>query len=500
MASFDSRSERFGCTRHRTVSQTTTLPLCTGRVTERCGSAHASASTGSRMDAQHRRRSGRSFRVDIVLSLLEERSGVLWIGTRHGLFRVDRGRVTRITTKDGLHGNYVAALAHASDGGVWVGTRGGIAHVKDGRVRRIAAPPEIGPRCHSHSRKSRRRRTGLAPTVRASRVSTTAAGASTVCAKAWPTRASLLCMTTAAASGSRRGRASIVSATADCPATRRRAVSPPASCSRWSTTEAASCWLTSQTGISMVDTRSVDDLDAGRRQTLIVTAYDKADGMKTSECNNGVQPATWRTEDGRLWFSTVKGLAVIDPANLRTNTKPPPVLIEQVRVDDEPVPLGEAIALPPGRTRPEFHYTALSFYAPSKVRFRYKLEGFDPDWIDAGPRRVGYYTNVPPGRYRFRVIASNEDGVWNRAGAALDFTMRARFYRTPTFAMRVRPGVCPDDSCSLPASRPSADRRIRGRARGTQPDRARRSMTRCAELRRHRRSARNRCEDAPYTS
>ena len=129
----------------------------------------------------------------------------------------------------------------------------------------------------------------------------------------------------------------------------------------------------------------------------------------------------------------MKGLASIDPARILSNQQPPLVLIEQVRMDDEPMALGDARVLPSGSRRVDFQYTALSFSSPAHVRFRYKLEGFDDGWIDAGTRRVAYYTNIPPGQYRFRVTASNEDGIWNETGAATDVVFGARFYQTALF-------------------------------------------------------------------
>jgi hypothetical protein len=155
--------------------------------------------------------------------------------------------------------------------------------------------------------------------------------------------------------------------------------------------------------------------------------------MITRECSGGGHPAGWRSADGRLWFSTIKGVAMIDPANIKLNDQPPPVAIEQIRVDDESISPAQTIELAPGKSRLDFYYTALSFVAPEKVRFKYKLEGFDPDWVDGGTRRVAYYTNLRPGRYRFQVIASNNDGLWSPTGAAFDLYLKPHFYQTYWF-------------------------------------------------------------------
>src|SRR6476660_2300924 len=153
--------------------------------------------------------------------------------------------------------------------------------------------------------------------------------------------------------------------------------------------------------------------------------------MKSSQGVGGSQSPGWKGRDGRLWFSTFQGVSVVDPKHLMTNQLPPPVMIEQVLVD------GAALAadarVPAGGAKFEFHYTALSLLAPEKVRFKYRLEGLDRDWIDAGSRRVAYYTNIPPGDYRFRVLASNNDGIWNETGAARGFHLAPRFRQTYLF-------------------------------------------------------------------
>src|SRR5581483_1330253 len=124
------------------------------------------------------------------------------------------------------------------------------------------------------------------------------------------------------------------------------------------------------------------------------------------------------------------GVVVINPENIRYNSLPPPVIIEQSLINKSAVSPGPHLRLPPGQGELELHYTALSLLAPEKVSFRYKLEGFDKEWIDAGTRRVAFYTNLPPGEYRFRVTACNNDGVWNETGASFDFYLKPHFHQT----------------------------------------------------------------------
>ena len=155
--------------------------------------------------------------------------------------------------------------------------------------------------------------------------------------------------------------------------------------------------------------------------------------MPSSECNGDFQPAGWRTSDGRILFPTVKGLAVADPRHLPVNRVPPPVVIEALLADGQAMDLRGPLDLPPGKERFEFQFAGLSLRAPERVTFRYQLEGFDRDWIDAGQRREAFYTNVPPGRYRFRVQAANEDGVWNLEGSSVELRLAPRVHQTGWF-------------------------------------------------------------------
>jgi signal transduction histidine kinase len=192
-------------------------------------------------------------------------------------------------------------------------------------------------------------------------------------------------------------------------------------------------WFSSNKGVFRLGENDLNDLIAKRISALNPALYGTADGMLTRECSGGGHPAAWKMSDGKLWFATIKGVAAVDPDHLTINSLAPPLVIEQIRVDDQVVPLQTDARVKAGSTRFDFYYTAPSFIAPENVHFKYRLEGFDPDWIDGGNRRVAYYTNLRPGNYKFRVMAANNDGVWNEQGAAFAFYLQPHFYQTYWF-------------------------------------------------------------------
>jgi ligand-binding sensor domain-containing protein/signal transduction histidine kinase len=200
--------------------------------------------------------------------------------------------------------------------------------------------------------------------------------------------------------------------------------------------DARRLWLTCGSGIFWVAKADFDALAAGKIQALGCVSYGKEDGLATLTCNNVAKPSAWKASDGRLWFATVKGLSVVDPAAIsRAVSEPAPVLVEQILCDRKPFEAKDGLALPPGRGELEFQFTALSFLAPERNRFKYRLEGLDTDWNDAGVRRSARYNNVPPGAYRFRVLACNSAGVWNKAGAAVAFALRPHSWQTWWFKL-----------------------------------------------------------------
>ncbi len=190
----------------------------------------------------------------------------------------------------------------------------------------------------------------------------------------------------------------------------------------------ANFWLASSKGIFRVSERELEDFAAGK--TRFVTSIPFSTGQLRFECRAGVQPAACRTRDGRLWFPTTNGLVVVDPKHLRSNSIPPPVSITAVLVNGQRMEPHQLLTLKPwDKNNLEIRYAGLSFVSPEKVIFRYRLEGFDKNWTEAGTRREAFFTNLPPGNFRFLVMARNADGVWSSQTAALNFTIEPRLYQ-----------------------------------------------------------------------
>lgn len=192
-------------------------------------------------------------------------------------------------------------------------------------------------------------------------------------------------------------------------------------------------WFSSNRGIYRVQRDELDDFVNGKISRISPSLFTTEDGMKSVECNGGFQPAGCIAHDGKLWLPTTKGVSVLDPENMGIHSLPPPVQIKKAVIDGIPYPTGKRADAPPGKGSLEIHYTGLSYVVPRKIRFSYKIEGLDEQWVDAGTGRRVNYIGIPPGTYRFRVIARNSDGIWNNNGASFDFTIKPRYYQTLGF-------------------------------------------------------------------
>ncbi len=194
---------------------------------------------------------------------------------------------------------------------------------------------------------------------------------------------------------------------------------------------AGNFWISSFGGIFRAAKIDLNHCADGSASVVPCLLLGKSDGLATLECCGGFQPAGAKTADGRLWFPTNRGVAIIDPSRIEPSETAPSVLIESIRIDEQPGRIAEgSVVIPPGRHRLEVNYTGLSFAAPEKVRFRHRLADFDPQWRDAGNQRQAVYSYLPPGNYRFEVKACNGDGVWSAATAGLAITAQPHFWQT----------------------------------------------------------------------
>jgi signal transduction histidine kinase/ligand-binding sensor domain-containing protein len=195
-------------------------------------------------------------------------------------------------------------------------------------------------------------------------------------------------------------------------------------------------WLNGGDGVTHISASEVNSFIKDRNHLLSNEILNSDDGLRQSAPLLRPLPTAFESGDGRLWFLTSAGAYWIDPAHIPTNALAPAVLVQSIIVNGQSfIPDKKSIALPPRTTAFEIDYTATSLSIPSRVRFRYKLDGLDHEWQDAGNRRQAFYTNVPPGIHRFRVIAANEDGVWNQAGVVTEFYIAPAFYQTSMFIL-----------------------------------------------------------------
>jgi len=194
-------------------------------------------------------------------------------------------------------------------------------------------------------------------------------------------------------------------------------------------------WLTSNRGLFRSRLADLDALVAGQHDQAASQVFGQADGLPTNEFNGGSSPAAVRAADGSLWFASIRGAIRVDPALVPDGHTAPDVLVEALLVNGVAVSAESAGRVPPGATNVEIHYTARTLTSADTVRFRYRLVGFDQTWVDAGVRRAAYYTNLPPGSYRFELMASRDGLTWGTPSTGQPMTLLPRFYQTGAFAV-----------------------------------------------------------------
>jgi diguanylate cyclase (GGDEF)-like protein len=332
---------------------------------------------------------------DIIRSLLADSQGRVWAGTNGGgLDCIDRrGRVTNYTTADGLPDNFVYSLAEDRRGRIWAGVfNGGLAVLEGKRFRSVGD-------------ESLRDQPVWAIHVDAAGdiwAGTDHAGLH------WVHDGRVVRFTSRDGMYSDQAFQVIEDA-------------------------GGRVWLNGNRGIYHVARKDLAAFAAGRLRRIPCVAYGKAEGIKVTESSGPASPAGCIDRRGRLWFPTIRGLAMFDPGRQRVNPVEPPVVVERAVINGREWPVAARALVPPGRGNIEIAYTAVSFLRVDRMRFAYRLEGYDAEWVDAGQRRAAYYTNLPPRQYTFRVRACNGDGVWSRRAAAFTFALRPYFSQTVLF-------------------------------------------------------------------
>lgn len=336
---------------------------------------------------------------NVVLALYQDRAGALWIGTLQGLHRWQNGQTRVYRTSDGLVSDDVRFITEDRAGALWLGTVNGVSRFKDGQFTNYTTadglPHNVVRAIHEDD----------AGTIW---IGTYAGGLCRL-------KDGHLFAFTKSGTNKSGLTDEVVSRILD--------------------DGLGNFWLSGNQGITCVSQRDLNDYADGKLSVLKPVLYGSADGMKDSECNGGSQPAGWRTREGRLWFPTQRGVAIVSPGTLLLNQRPPPVLIERCMIDRAETACDGAVRIEPGQTGLEIHYTGLSLVKSEQVRFRYRLAGLSDEWVEAGTQRAAYYSYLPPGPYTFTVLAANSDGVWNTQGRQLHIVVVPRFWQTWWFRL-----------------------------------------------------------------
>lgn len=324
-----------------------------------------------------------------------DRSGALWIGTAFdGVFVLRNGTFEAYSTKNGLSNNAIRGIVEDADGNIWIGTKGGgLNRFSNGKFSVYTTKDGLANDAVQYLYLDR---------------STT-----------------LWIATREGVNRFKNGKLATIRVTDGLFASFVYSFVED---------DRGNLWMSCSKGIFRVAKQQLDDFADGKTARINSIAYGLEHGLSSTVGVVAQHPLSFRTLDGKIWFCTLKGISVVEPHRLSTHNVPPLVHLESVTVDRHTYYLNNSeISAPPGRGDLVFHYTGLSFFAPNNVRFKYKLQGYDRDWIDAGVRREAYYSNIPPGQYVFHVMAMNSDGVWNEKSESFTLNLTPHFYQTYWF-------------------------------------------------------------------
>ena len=370
-----------------------------------------------------------------VTSIFEDRTSTLWVGINNGLAFRDHDRFEAIDIPDPDPKGIVTSLTEDVSGNIWAEVRGNpskLIRIQGRRVRevfaeprvppatRLAADPEGGLWLGLRTGNLARFRNGVVETFPTESTSA-APNAAPISQLAVRHDGSVLAAADFGLIRWHQGTSRLMTVSNGLPCDRIDAVVED---------DHATIWLSTPCGLLGLASAEVDAWWRNPKFMVHPKILDALDGWEPGDV---AFQAAARSVDGRLWFANQSAVQVVDPDHLPYNTLPPPVRIEAIVADRKEFSLKPDLRLPRLTRDLQITYTALSLVAPQKVRFRYRLEGHDTDWQDAATRRQAFYNDLPPGGYRFRVIACNNDGVWNDEGASLSFTIAPAWYQTSLF-------------------------------------------------------------------
>ncbi len=371
------------------------------------------------------------FPSNVIYALAEDRDGSLWVGTHGGLARLRDGRIVETyTTSRGLPANRIRSLYRDGAGTLWVGTEAGLARLQNGQITTIASAPREPIMALAADRDGHI----VVATEQGVRVAEgngfreiTQGEASIRGVDAFYLDPDgLLWM------GLNGGGLRLLDGNKVTSFTVRDNLYD-GEISGITRDQQDRLWMACSRGIFSVSRAELRRFAAGEIKKLNSSPYGPTDAQRVIESQTGVQPAVSTMRDGRVWFATIRGLIALETNPPQREGSPPKVVIENPLVNGQsqtPERIGQ---LPPGQKNLEFNYAGLSYYQPTRIRFRYKLEGYDKDWINAGTRREVSYTNLPPKSFRFRVTACNFDGLCNENGASVAFSLAPYIYQRAWF-------------------------------------------------------------------
>jgi len=397
-----------------------------------------------------------------ILSMTESPDGTLWVGTNlGGLYYVENDRLVNMSAKFGLDSTHVRVILASNNGALWIGTASGLLRFSGDvkvnpkldalttdanlQVEQILSIYEdskatiwIGTRNGLYINRDNRL-SRYTPSAASVATATTLAASSPTSQSAAPFNNAVYAILESADGmlvTTSKGLVVIQQDKAKLSLIGGAQGLPNRAYFRILDGGIDAYWLCGNQGMVKVLKAELSAVLATPNSTKRINAQmvNRADGMTTNQCNGGSQPAGWRTRDGRIMFPTARGLAVFDPQQIIVpNYRPPPVHIVSISVDNELVDADKAVILSPRQRRIEFRFVALSFVDTARIRYRYRLEGFDLNWVEAGDEPLASYTNIPAGEYRFNVIAANNDGVWNEIGASVAVLQKAPITQTLFF-------------------------------------------------------------------